>query len=80
MTLAEKLRRTRELIISRGGFGAHISYLNEAIEALESGIDIGDMQSRLDRVLSERDAALAENARLKGRVEELLSGGEEMER
>ena len=59
-TLTERLQKTRQIIASRGGFGGSVGVIDEAIKALESGADVGDLLEKVDRLIEERDAAIQE--------------------
>ena len=71
-TLVQNLRRTQQLLRARGA-GAHIGFLQEAIDSLNGGKDVGDMHLIIDRVKEERDQALERVSVLEVEVEGLKS-------
>lgn len=74
MTIADKLRTTKRIISNRG-MGAHAGYLEEAIQALEGGADVGNLLAERDALINVRDELIScireleeENDQLKFRL------------
>ena len=70
-TLTERLRSAQQVIASRGGFGGSVGVIAEAVKALESGADVGDLLEKVERLIEERDEALDQVEALQEEVREL---------